>query len=117
MEKSKLKVIIVGGSVGGQTLSLALEKANIDYVLLEKHESFSPEVGASIGIFPNGMRILDQLGLCDEIETRIVHPTITNKRDENGNVFERNEVLGKIFDRYVNGSLKVINQAHQINPT
>jgi hypothetical protein len=26
-------------------------------------------------------------------------------------------VLGKIFDRYVNGSLKVINQAHQINPT
>jgi FAD dependent monooxygenase len=101
MEKSKFKVIIVGGSVAGQTLSLAFEKANIDYVLLEKHESFSPEVGASIGIFANGMRVLDQLGLCDEIESRTEPLTVTTKRDENGNSFDYNELLSKLSARYV----------------
>ncbi|CAO3660846.1 unnamed protein product [Umbelopsis ramanniana] len=100
MEKSKFKVIIVGGSVAGQTLALAFEKANIDYVLLEKHESFSPEVGASIGIFANGMRVLDQLGLCDEIESRTEPLTVTTKRDENGNSFDYNELLSKLTERH-----------------
>ncbi|KAG2184100.1 hypothetical protein INT44_009115 [Umbelopsis vinacea] len=100
MEKSKFKVIIVGGSVAGQTLSLALEKANIDYVLLEKHESFAPEVGASIGIFANGMRVLDQLGICNEIETRTEPILVTNKHDEKGNQFDYNDILGKLSDRH-----------------
>jgi FAD dependent monooxygenase len=106
MEKPKFKVIIVGGSVAGQTLSLALEKANIDYILLEKYKTFSPEVGASIGIFANGMRVLDQLGLCNEIESRTEPLTITNKRDEKGITFDHNEVLSKVSDRYVDNTGK-----------
>ncbi|KIL85044.1 hypothetical protein FAVG1_11917 [Fusarium avenaceum] len=56
------KVIIVGGSVAGLSTANMLEQFNIDYVLLEAYPQIAPQVGASIGILPNGFRILDQLG-------------------------------------------------------
>lgn len=61
------KVIIAGGSVSGLTLANALEKFNIDYVLLEAYPSIAPQVGASIGMLPNGFRILDQLGCYEPV--------------------------------------------------
>ncbi|KAF4819124.1 FAD-dependent monooxygenase andE [Colletotrichum siamense] len=39
-----------------------LEKFDIDYVVLEAYPDIAPQVGASIGLLPNGLRILDQLG-------------------------------------------------------
>ncbi|QPC74549.1 hypothetical protein HYE68_005301 [Fusarium pseudograminearum] len=61
------KVIIVGGSVTGLTVANILECFNIDYVLLEAYPHIAPQVGASIGILPNGFRILDQLGCYEPI--------------------------------------------------
>lgn len=61
------RVIIAGGSVSGLTLANALEKFNIDYILLEAYPSIAPQVGASIGILPNGFRILDQLGCFEPV--------------------------------------------------
>lgn len=61
-------VAIVGGGIAGLTLALALEKQGIHYVLLESHDSLAPDEGASIGLLPNSLRVLDQLGLVDEIE-------------------------------------------------
>ncbi|CAK3773367.1 FAD binding domain [Lecanosticta acicola] len=62
-----MKVIIVGGGVAGLTLANALEKADIDFVLLESRALLDPQVGASIGIAPSSMRIFDQLGAAQEI--------------------------------------------------
>lgn len=56
------KVVIVGGSVAGLSVANMLEQFDIDYVLLEAYPQVAPQVGASIGILPNGFRILDQLG-------------------------------------------------------
>ncbi|KOC15798.1 FAD binding monooxygenase [Aspergillus flavus AF70] len=67
-DKDRFKVIIVGGSVAGLTLAHCLQRAGIDHVVLEKNSDLSPQVGASIGIIPNGGRILDQLGLFDAVE-------------------------------------------------
>lgn len=39
-----------------------LEKVSINYSLLEAHTDLAPQVGASIALLPNGLRILDQLG-------------------------------------------------------
>ncbi|KAG4259131.1 hypothetical protein FPRO04_07436 [Fusarium proliferatum] len=61
------KVIIVGGSVAGLSVANMLEKFDIDYVLLEAYPQIAPQVGASIGILPNGFRILDQLGCFEPI--------------------------------------------------
>ena len=68
------KVIIVGGGIAGLTLANSLERAGIDYVLLERRGDIAPQVGASIGFLPNGCRILDQLGVYDEISSHTVKP-------------------------------------------
>lgn len=53
--------------MSGLTLANALEKFNIDYILLEAYPSIAPQVGASIGMLPNGFRILDQLGCYEPV--------------------------------------------------
>ena len=70
MEKN-FKVIIVGGSIAGLALAHCLDRASINYVMLERRDDVAPQVGASVGIMPNGARILDQLGLFDAIEAEI----------------------------------------------
>ncbi|CAH0057356.1 unnamed protein product [Clonostachys solani] len=71
MEHTKdFKVIVVGGGVAGLTLALMLEKFDIDYVLLEARKEFAPQVGASIGMMPNGLLVLDQLGCYEDIEAK-----------------------------------------------
>jgi FAD dependent monooxygenase len=67
--KSKFRVIIVGGSVAGLTLAHCLARADIDHIVLEKRAEISPQEGAFIGIWLNGGRILDQLGLYDELKS------------------------------------------------
>lgn len=68
MDHSEPKVIIVGGSISGLILAHCLKQANINHIILEKRKEIAPQEGASIGIWPNGGRILDQLGLHDELE-------------------------------------------------
>ncbi|KAE8313486.1 hypothetical protein BDV41DRAFT_588138 [Aspergillus transmontanensis] len=68
MAESPFKIIIVGGSVTGLTLAHCLDRAGIDYIVLEKHKEIHPQIGASVVIFPNGGRILEQLGLYQRIE-------------------------------------------------
>ncbi|KAE8395023.1 hypothetical protein BDV23DRAFT_195282 [Aspergillus alliaceus] len=65
--QGQFRVIIVGGSIAGLTLAHCLRRAGIDHVVLEKGADLSPQIGASIGIMPNGARILDQLGLIDAV--------------------------------------------------
>ncbi|GKT62530.1 FAD binding domain protein [Colletotrichum tofieldiae] len=65
--EAKRQVIIVGGGITGLTLALMLQNLGIDYVLLEAYDTVTPNVGASIGLFPNGLRILDQLGCYKDI--------------------------------------------------
>jgi 2-polyprenyl-6-methoxyphenol hydroxylase-like FAD-dependent oxidoreductase len=67
MEPHQFKVIIVGGSVAGLSLAKMLERAGIDFVVLEAFSIIAPQVGASIGLLGNGMRILDQLGMYDSL--------------------------------------------------
>ena len=70
MAVSPFKVIIVGGSITGLTLAHCLDRAGIDYIVLEKHPEIHPQIGASIGILPNGARILEQLGIFKAVERR-----------------------------------------------
>ncbi|CAG8323873.1 unnamed protein product [Penicillium salamii] len=62
------RVIIVGGSVAGLALANMLEQYGIDFVVLEKHESIAPHIGAGFAMLPHGARILDQLGCYNALE-------------------------------------------------
>lgn len=68
MASPSFKVVIVGGSVTGLTLAHSLDKIGVEYIILEKRDEVAPQEGASIGILPNGARILDQLGLYKAVE-------------------------------------------------
>lgn len=69
----RLNVIIVGGSIAGLTLAHCFRHNNIDFVLLEAGADLAPQVGAALVVCPNGGRILDQLGIFDDI-LAIVEP-------------------------------------------
>ncbi|PWY96454.1 monooxygenase [Aspergillus sclerotioniger CBS 115572] len=64
--KQPFRVIIVGGSIAGLTLAHCLIRNNIEFLVLEARDDIAPQEGASIGILPNGSRILDQLGMLDD---------------------------------------------------
>ncbi|KAF2189347.1 FAD binding domain-containing protein [Zopfia rhizophila CBS 207.26] len=67
MSQKHAKVLIAGGSIAGLTLANMLEQISIDYLVLEKYPQIAPDLGASIAIFPNGARILDQIGCWEKI--------------------------------------------------
>ncbi|ERF71506.1 hypothetical protein EPUS_00495 [Endocarpon pusillum Z07020] len=60
------QVLIIGGGIGGLTLAVLCRKLNISYLVLERSKKFSP-VGAGISLAPNALRVLDQLGLYEDI--------------------------------------------------
>lgn len=71
-QSSDFKVIVVGGGITGLALACSLERAGIQYVVLESRDEVAPQVGASIAMLPNGMRLLDQLGILEKVRAGAV---------------------------------------------
>ncbi|KAG0377071.1 hypothetical protein BGX24_006752 [Mortierella sp. AD032] len=65
-ENSPCKVLIVGAGVGGLMLALCLERAGIDYVLLERTHQL-PVPKSTIQLAANTLRAIEQLGLLEEV--------------------------------------------------
>lgn len=97
----KLRVIIAGGSVAGLTLALGLHHYDIDFVVLEAGKEIAPQIGASIVVLPSGARILDQLGIWDEIRASIdpVKDTLTWTGD--GKLLVESNAAQLVAVRYV----------------
>jgi 2-polyprenyl-6-methoxyphenol hydroxylase-like FAD-dependent oxidoreductase len=96
----RFTVIIVGGSLVGLTTAVALEKAGINYVLLEKGE-IAPHLGASISIHPHTQRVMEQLGVWPEIEAGAVPLGIRQHYDRKGKLFEDSAILQEISNMRV----------------
>ncbi|EMD41848.1 hypothetical protein CERSUDRAFT_90429 [Gelatoporia subvermispora B] len=60
------KVAIVGGGVCGLTCAVALSRRGVPVELFEAAPKFE-EIGAGIGIGPNAARVLQDIGVLDEI--------------------------------------------------
>lgn len=71
-EDPSLKIIIVGAGIGGLLMGFCLEKAGIDYVILERMQR-SQISKATIQLSSNTLYSLEQLGLLDEV-MRIAKP-------------------------------------------
>ena len=75
-----MRIIVTGAGIGGSVLALALEQAGMDYVVLEQAPALT-EVGAGIQLSPNGVRILEWLGLADDLARYGVEPGGHQLRD------------------------------------
>ncbi|KAG0335218.1 hypothetical protein BG004_000082 [Podila humilis] len=66
MAPPQFKVIIAGGGISGLSLGVMLERAGIDYIILEAHDEIRP-LGAVVYLGPSLMKVMEQLGLLDDL--------------------------------------------------
>jgi salicylate hydroxylase len=61
-----LRAIVAGGGIGGTAAAVALTRAGIDVRVYEQARQLT-EVGAGVSLAPNGLRMLDRLGVGEGI--------------------------------------------------
>ena len=66
-------ILIAGGGIGGLALALALAKAGRASTVLEQRDSFGA-AGAGIQLGPNGVRVLQRLGLAEALRPAVGVP-------------------------------------------
>src|SRR6476659_2878765 len=62
----KVPLLIVGGGIGGLATALAAARAGRRVHVLEKSPEFT-ELGAGLQLAPNATRMLDQLGVLQDV--------------------------------------------------
>lgn len=68
-----MRILIAGGGIGGLTAGLAFQKAGHEVVVLEQAPQIA-EVGAGLQISPNGMKVLDALGVSARVARDAFRP-------------------------------------------
>jgi salicylate hydroxylase len=68
------RIAIVGGGIGGLTLSLALRQRGVSAEIFEQAHNLT-EIGAAVGLSANGVRELRRLGLFDALAAASTEPT------------------------------------------
>ena len=61
-----MRVLVIGGGIGGMATSIALEQAGLDPYVLEQAPELT-EIGSGIGMHANAMRVLTQLGAAEHV--------------------------------------------------
>ncbi|MGA4995079.1 FAD-dependent monooxygenase [Nonomuraea bangladeshensis] len=86
-----VKVIIVGGGIGGLATAAAFHQRGLEVEVLERAAAFT-EVGAGLTIQPNGLRALDALGLGDHLRGGGPADPPAGIRNSRGQWLVRNDV-------------------------
>lgn len=95
-----MKIIVIGAGIGGSALALSLQTAGLDFLLLEQTSEFG-EVGAGLQLSPNGVRVLERLGLKAELAGFCAEPDFHKYAVWNtGEVILRTALMPKVRDVY-----------------
>ena len=73
MRSKPLEISIVGAGIGGLVAALALKKRGHKPTIYEKTESLS-ELGAGIQLSPNANKVLEYLGVMEELQADVYEP-------------------------------------------
>src|SRR3954451_19820322 len=66
-KRDGMKIIIVGGGIGGMALALSLHAAGIEEVDIYESATTIRELGVGINLLPHSVRELTELGLLDTL--------------------------------------------------
>ncbi|KAI1775534.1 FAD/NAD(P)-binding domain-containing protein [Hypoxylon cercidicola] len=94
----RFRVIIAGGGIAGLTLANALDKAGVDFIVLEKYE-IAPQLGASIAIVCHTARIFEQLGVWKAMCATTSPLTARHHLDERGTLFDDSPIFQLLLDK------------------
>jgi 2-polyprenyl-6-methoxyphenol hydroxylase-like FAD-dependent oxidoreductase len=81
-------IIIIGGGIAGPALALLLKKAGITSTVYEAHSRLE-DVGGGFTIAPNGMNVLEEVGVADSIAGSGALVSEFCFRDHHGKVLAR----------------------------
>ncbi|KAK8058411.1 hypothetical protein PG994_008859 [Apiospora phragmitis] len=101
------QIAIVGGGIAGLTLGLACAKLGIRYALFEARSNLAPAEGMAIALQDNGLRILDQLGVYEEIARHTVPMQRWTHYDENGGLLCETNAFGYQRHKFGYGMLGI----------
>lgn len=90
------KVIIVGGGLSGLGIAHCLDRAGIDFVVLERSDLLVPKGGASMALWPNNVRILDQLGLLEGAQALDCQIKYKQNVRKDGSVLQKNNMMERV---------------------
>lgn len=97
---SPLPFLVVGAGIGGVATALALTQRGIFVHVLEQAPEIG-EIGAGIQLAPKALRVLDALGVLDEVYDSAVFPPAATMRDATtGEVLARLEFGREFKERY-----------------
>jgi len=96
LQMSHFKAIIVGGGPAGLITGHCLAKAGIDFEILESRAQHDINAGASNALWPQTVRVFDQLGLLDD--ARKIYAPVNYKENvlADGTVFCNNDLFAQI---------------------
>ncbi|SHH24931.1 FAD-dependent monooxygenase [Marivita hallyeonensis] len=80
MDLRSRDITVIGGGIGGLACAIALRMHGANVAVLEQSEAIS-EVGAGIQVSPNGLRVIEALGLADALAARSVQGQAVSLRN------------------------------------
>ncbi|MGH9029174.1 MAG: FAD-dependent monooxygenase [Acidimicrobiales bacterium] len=94
-----MRVVIAGAGVGGLTAAIALARRGFEVEVFEQRPA-AQEIGASLSMGPNAVRLLDELGLGPALRQKGAIPaTVDLLRWDDGRLLHRSE-LGARMSEY-----------------
>ena len=103
-------IVVAGAGIGGLTASLALQKSGHQVILIERAEELS-EVGAGLQLSPNALKVLDGLGLSQDLRNVGCAPDSVRIRSARNGADLARVPLGKAIEHRHGAPFLVIHRA------